>query len=458
MSYCLFGAGDFGAHYYQHLKDIVDIVCFCDNDTKRHNSMFQGLPVISPKELSESGIDVIVSTNVPIDIIRQLFEMGIKKSYVWHKDNRTHESDIALTAIDLTEYEVLCRDKNKVCLLSHGLSGAGTYALQKIVKDSGIEFIHINDAALTTEQMYHLLTAAFIIVSHHQVLTGVKSINLWHGFPLKALGFISKDKKEVISAVRYSISFNKHELLASYSPLYSILMGYSYNIPISKFALTGNPRNDLLFLPGAYDRLQKIIGSISQHKIIIYSPTFREAENQLHGSKGYIFNMPGFCPDKLNLFLRENDALLLCKFHPSDFIAAPDFESENIRLLTDGMFTEKDVDFYEILSAADILITDYSSIYIDYLLLDKPIVFTPVDLESYHATKGFSLEPYEEWVPGDIAVEFSDFLNSIKDGLTNPDKYHSEREHIRKITHTYNDGNSTNRVIELIRRCLSEDV
>ena len=47
------------------------------------------------------------------------------------------------------------------------------------------------------------------------------------------------------------------------------------------------------------------------------------------------------------------------------------------------------MEFYETLNAADLLITDYSSVYFDYLLLDRPLIFVPVDLEEYIETRGY---------------------------------------------------------------------
>lgn len=71
------------------------------------------------------------------------------------------------------------------------------------------------------------------------------------------------------------------------------------------------------------------------------------------------------------------------------------------------------MDFYNILNAVDILITDYSSIYFDFLLLDRPIIFTPIDYEEYKHNRGFLLEPFDFWAPGDKCFCYEDLKLTI---------------------------------------------
>ena len=59
---------------------------------------------------------------------------------------------------------------------------------------------------------------------------------------------------------------------------------------------------------------------------------------------------------------------------------------------------------YDFLNVVDVLITDYSSIYFDYLLLNRPIIFHMPDLEEYQKKRGFILDPLDEWTPGDMST------------------------------------------------------
>lgn len=73
---------------------------------------------------------------------------------------------------------------------------------------------------------------------------------------------------------------------------------------------------------------------------------------------------------------------------------------KNILLLTDDELNKQGLDFYDILKGSELLITDYSSVYIDYLVTTKPIIFFVPDLEDYLEKNTVCLEPFEEWTPG----------------------------------------------------------
>jgi CDP-glycerol glycerophosphotransferase (TagB/SpsB family) len=115
------------------------------------------------------------------------------------------------------------------------------------------------------------------------------------------------------------------------------------------------------------------------------------------------------------------------------------------------------MDFYEILNAIDVLITDYSSLYFDYLLLNRPIIFTPVDLDDYRLNKGFMLEPYDEWTPGDKVFDFHSLMQAMTSAIRQPALYEVERKRLSRIIHAYEDGNSTQRVVKLIKDVINEN-
>lgn len=108
------------------------------------------------------------------------------------------------------------------------------------------------------------------------------------------------------------------------------------------------------------------------------------------------------------------------------------------------------VDLYEVLSATDILITDYSSVYFDYLLLDKPIIFATPDLKEYQEERGFCLEPFEEWTPGPKVVTQEQLQSAIRNCNKEKDQYYQARRKVRNNVHQYIDGNSSVRVWNFI--------
>jgi CDP-glycerol glycerophosphotransferase (TagB/SpsB family) len=97
---------------------------------------------------------------------------------------------------------------------------------------------------------------------------------------------------------------------------------------------------------------------------------------------------------------------------------------------------------------------DYSSVIIDYLLTDKPIILTPTDLEAYAKTRGLTMEPYEAWMPGEIALTYEELMKALDNALFGKDEYRRERERIKRITHQYIDGKSAERVLELARELM----
>lgn len=154
--------------------------------------------------------------------------------------------------------------------------------------------------------------------------------------------------------------------------------------------------------------------------------------------------------------MRKNNIILLLKLHPAEeHVVINNLKnSENIKIITNYMLYEKQIDLYEILNGCDILITDYSSIYFDYLLLDRPIIFVPVDLSEYKENRGFLLEPYDDWTPGPKCLSQVELENEIISCLSDATYYQDKRKDILNKVHEYKDGFSTKRTWEFIDDCL----
>lgn len=108
------------------------------------------------------------------------------------------------------------------------------------------------------------------------------------------------------------------------------------------------------------------------------------------------------------------------------------------------------IDFYEVLPAIDLLITDYSSIYFDWLLTDKPVVFFIPDVMSYSETRDFLLDPLEIWMPGPICTNIDHLIDAMKRTFQDERFYLKERLSIKDTVHFFKDGASCSRVIDLI--------
>ena len=97
------------------------------------------------------------------------------------------------------------------------------------------------------------------------------------------------------------------------------------------------------------------------------------------------------------------------------------------------------------------MITDYSSVYFDFLLLDRPIIFIPFDIKEY-SKRGFALEPYDFWTPGPKVYSLNELIKELKVFINNPEYYNKERKTVNHLVNTYKDGKSCERVWNLIEK------
>ncbi|KUP25443.1 CDP-glycerol glycerophosphotransferase family protein [Paenibacillus sp. DMB5] len=453
MSYVIFGAGMLGKSYYALLKDKYDITCFADNNPQKHGTTMLGLSVIKPSEINDMGLQVIITSNYHLEIAHQLYNIGIKQFYI---PNKYGAAD--LSRIDLSEYGEIKEIPNKICIIGHYNSGAVSKALINNPYDE-IEVVLVKDSIRDSEYYYNYLSSSLIITQYGEQCGNKKSIELWHGFTIKTLFFMSNEESDRSLSIGKSETFSKKTAISSLSHLYSIFMGYCLRLDFEKFVITGYPRNDMIFKSDGKKMLEKLIGPINQRKVLFYAPTHRDSFLTSNGNNAaLISDMDGFDEKAFNDFLSENNILFLYKKHTVQLSRKMFTNSENIVELTDEMLHSNDMDLYEILNGIDGLISDYSSIIIDFLLTDKPIILTPLDLEEYSSTRGLMMEPYDAWMPGEIALDYHQFQQAVVDSLFGEDKFKKDRERLKRITHKYADGNSSERVLALARDLLAIDV
>lgn len=307
----------------------------------------------------------------------------------------------------------------------------------------------------------------YLIVTHGQY-AGLKSknqllIDLWHGTPLKAMAFASdlSTKSELLKSENGA---NARDILIATSTVAKNALASCFYINPRKIRITGQPRNDMLFYPDAKKKLSKLLNiDVEEFKtFILFCPTFRKSDVMTPGRvEGKpktidIFDFEDYDIQEFMDFLENSNTLFLFKLHQFEERAYLSQFGEayrnkkNIRMITTKMLKINLLDIYEILNAMDILVTDYSSIYFDFLLLNRPIIFTPTDLEEYSKTRGFVLEPYDFWAPGPKIVKFADFLKELKKCIENRRYYENERLLIKNIINTYQDNKSCERVLKVM--------
>ncbi|WP_455240834.1 CDP-glycerol glycerophosphotransferase family protein [Methanothermobacter tenebrarum] len=291
----------------------------------------------------------------------------------------------------------------------------------------------------TLGELWQFLRSKYIVTSHgyHLFLKGKNQVyvNLWHGMPLKTMGY-AENNPQILPP---KSDDNNYYLIAT-STIMRNALAACFNQDPRRIFITGQPRNDKIFK----DCPEDLIPGFNEYTIILYAPTYRE--------NGSDFLFPDFDKDRFQKFLKEHKILFFVKLHPLERAYNMEFfkEMENVIILEDRMLRERQLDLYDFLPCADILVTDYSSIYFDFLLLDKPIVFAVPDLEEYKKQRGFILEPYDFWTPGPKVKVFEEFLEEIGKFIKNPNYYSQERKTINDLVNYYKDDKSSKRVYELV--------
>jgi len=121
----------------------------------------------------------------------------------------------------------------------------------------------------------------------------------------------------------------------------------------------------------------------------------------------------------------------------------------HIRLITNEDLSHMSIELYELLGKTDALISDYSSVYIDYLLTNQPIGFTVDDLKDYSSNLGFSVENPIDYMPGEKITTVLELQNFIYNLNTGNDTWKEERERIKNLFHHYQDNQSSKRIYDL---------
>ena len=253
-------------------------------------------------------------------------------------------------------------------------------------------------------------------------------LNLWHGIPLKKIGMEQKNLSWFTRKYyKYFFADNYEGVVTTSSHLVHI-MSRSFLVEPERIKVWGQPRNDVLFEEGE-KKLEDIFAEELPvyEKIVLYAPTFRDHEST------QLFPFQDMDRERLCQWLEEKKIFLCIRLHLYDqtgyqWIQELDRTGSRIRFLNE----DRTVDIMEALKEFDLLITDYSSIYMDYLLTGKPVLFLPYDQEAYLKERGMNF-PYDQVTPGPKPKTFQEFLNSMEDLLYNHDGYVCQRESVNNF-------------------------
>lgn len=275
-------------------------------------------------------------------------------------------------------------------------------------------------------------------------------VNYWHGTPLKKINHMLDKLGE------YEYDFFTY--LTAAQERFVPIMAEAFDCDIQKVIVCGHPRNDYLF--SNEWELEKLgIKKGIYDKIALWMPTYRQSRDGtiVDTKEGYLENgaLPIFHTkeklEKLNQFLTQQNMLLIIKFHPAQNLENFKRESfSNILFLPHIQMVEEQIVLYQMVKDADCLITDYSSIYFDYLLLNRPIGFTLEDMEDYTDNRGFVFDNPLDYMPGQKIEGEDDFLRFLMDCKEGKDQYRNERLRISNEVNQYKDGENCRRLLERV--------
>ena len=249
--------------------------------------------------------------------------------------------------------------------------------------------------------IYHALTAKYYFYNSYigdinqWLAGGATKVNLWHGTPMKKIEFDIDNgpmakvfhPQGILAAIKQSMLAHqqriKPDLMLSASPLVDTLFSSAFRLEASQLLCCGNPRTDYyrsqlpsqITLPKPFSEEQKVkehLAANEYQQVILYAPSWRDS---FQGDNPYqeAFDWPA-----LSQHLQQHHQLLLLRLHPNEAALAEQFSHfANIINIT----TMEDV--YGLLDSIDLLVTDYSSLFIDVLPLNIPVSFYRFDKTHY---------------------------------------------------------------------------
>ena len=239
--------------------------------------------------------------------------------------------------------------------------------------------------------IFLLARAKYVFVTHSFNDLGgiaVKTcpiVNLWHGIPIKKMGFDSQHDIELFS-LETSNPYQINDFVLSSSEVTKPFMVSCMALDAAKVLPLGQPRNDFLLENRKnrelINRLRQNYCSNDKCRLILYAPTFRDQNSNARSI--YLSLVQSFKTHA------QKDVILVLRLHPKerDFLADVELP-KNIK-------HSNIADVQEELLAADMMISDYSSIIFDYCILSRPILIFAPDREIYLKNRGGSYFNYND--------------------------------------------------------------
>lgn len=269
-------------------------------------------------------------------------------------------------------------------------------------------------------------------------------VNLWHGMPIKRLEADS------------DVGRNQTDLTIATSDIHARHLAETWGLPRSRVAITGLPRNDRLVDRAAptdpLERPASLRARCGDRPLVVWLPTFRRMadEDSIDGvDAGTDTQFAGATAEAVDAACERLGVHAILKVHP--LAPRPDrTDLEHLEVWGERELGDAGLTLYQLLAQADVLISDHSSVWIDFLLTQRPVVFAVSDLEQYRDSRGFYFDPIEDLFPGPLVTRFDQLEEVLGRILAGDDAWVDRRRRALELHHAHVDGASADRVAALV--------
>lgn len=296
------------------------------------------------------------------------------------------------------------------------------------------------------------LRAAIVVFTHSVawdfvsffVGYGVKRVQTWHGMPIKKIGYDDAKNNNFSTRLRTRILLyenDRFDLVIAGSESDKAKYCTAFHVPAKNVRITGYPRNDEIVRSMACNVLPT-----EQDMKIIYMPTFRGAV----GSEFKLLEETKFDFDVADRLFEEIDVEFYIKLHPVQIFSKRDRDAIDRSSRIHAIENVEDI--YEQIGTYDILITDFSGIYFDFMITGKPIIMAPLDLANYLRKDRELYYTYEDICPDKSCTSWNEVFVRLRELVR---INYSSSETYRQLQdrfHRYRDANSSARVCAELRQ------
>ncbi|MEH7075098.1 CDP-glycerol glycerophosphotransferase family protein [Neobacillus drentensis] len=427
----------------------------------------------SYREFEREEDRYLVTKEVDEDHVISLYAtMGVNSLALWYTDQAQFEKTYAI-ARGKTVFNEVSRDepldKHMVVFesfLGKNYSGNPKYVYEQMLRDPKYKhytFVwsytgdHPEDIPgnpilvnRETEDFYRYLAKAKYWVSNilfpvHRKREGNIYLQTWHGTPLKKLGWdIDIEGPEVLARENFYIESRNWDYLISANSYSSKIFRRAFKFE-KEMLETGYPLNDIFYRNDLPEKVNEIKGKLKfpkDKKVILYAPTWRD--NEMVGSWEHSFQLK-FDLEQFYENLHTDYVLVLRMHHLiSDALEIDDKYKDFVYDLS------KYNDIQELYITADVLITDYSSVFFDYANSKKPILFYAYDYEMYKENiRGFYLN-MEEDLPGPVLQSGEELLEAIIKIDHVAEEYKEKYDKFYQRYCSLEDGQAAKRVVDRV--------